>query len=52
MFKDIIKEVADNEIYGIISLALFAIVFLGVLIYVASISKKHVDEMKNKPLEE
>ncbi|MCF6181886.1 CcoQ/FixQ family Cbb3-type cytochrome c oxidase assembly chaperone [Lutibacter sp.] len=40
------------EIYPIISLLLFFIVFVTMLIIVMNISKKRIDEVSNLPLED
>jgi len=40
------------EIFPIISLVIFFAFFVGMIIYIAKIDKKTVDEIKNIPLEE
>ena len=52
MYKDVLQSIHDIEIWPIISLVLFFIVFIGMLIYVFKIKKQYIDEVKNLPLDE
>ena len=50
-----IKQYADSikgiDIYPIISLLIFVIFFIAVLYYVRRMDKKHVENLKNMPLD-
>lgn len=50
MYKDILKELGTVDIYGILSLVIFAAVFLGAIIYAMTLRKDYVEEMSDLPL--
>jgi hypothetical protein len=52
MFKHYLERIQNVETWPIISLILFVAVFVIILIYVFSISKKHIDQMKSLPFDE
>jgi len=49
--KHYFEGITDVEIYPIISLLLFFIVFITMLIYVLKIPKKNLEKISNLPLE-
>ena len=49
--KHYFEGMRDIEIYPIISLLLFFIVFITMLIYVLKIPKKNLEKISNLPLE-
>ena len=50
--KHYFEGIADVEIYPIISLLLFFIVFITMLIHVMKIPKTSIEKISNLPLEE
>ncbi|MCF6346935.1 MAG: cbb3-type cytochrome c oxidase subunit 3 [Flavobacteriaceae bacterium] len=50
--KHYFEGISDIEIYPMISLLLFFIVFVTMLIYVLRIPKKSIEEISNLPLDE
>ena len=52
MYKNVLQSIQDIEIWPIISLVLFFIVFVSMLIFVFKIKKQYIDEVKNLPLDE
>ena len=51
MFKDIFNAMSGIEVYGIISLILFFLIFLGVIYWSVKVDKKYLNKMKQLPLE-
>lgn len=51
MYKEILRNIDGVEIYPIISLLLFFIVFVVMIIYVLTINKSTVHEMSSLPLD-
>lgn len=49
--KHHMETIAGIEIYPLISLCIFFLFFVGLLVYVASISKKQIRFMESMPLE-
>jgi len=45
MIKSILTHIGGIEHYGIISMCLFVFVFLGMLIWVFTMKKSHLDSM-------
>jgi cytochrome c oxidase cbb3-type subunit 4 len=52
MYKEILQSIKNVEIWGIISLILFLLFFIGVVIKVILIDKKHIRKMKEMPLDD
>jgi len=53
MFKNIKEYLASHEgidFFDLFPLILFTLIFILVLIYVFNLSDKHIDELKNFPL--
>ena len=50
--KDILANGENVGLYQTISMIFFLIFFLGIVIWVFSMSKKHYDEEANAPLED
>jgi hypothetical protein len=51
MIKSIISHIGGIEDYGIISMCLFVFVFIGMLIWVFSMKKAHLNKMAAAALE-
>ncbi|MCJ0743741.1 hypothetical protein [Pedobacter montanisoli] len=51
MFKQI-KDLAGGELYLITSLLIFMVFFVLVGIYLFKMSKKHIEVMRNLPIDE
>ena len=52
MLKNVLESTAGIDIFPIISLAVFALVFSAMLIWVFKLDKKTVSKMKNLPLDD
>jgi hypothetical protein len=52
MLKNVLESIAGVDIFPIISLTLFALVFSAMLIWVFKLDKKTVAKLKNLPLED
>ena len=50
MIKSILTHIGGIEHYGIISMCLFVFVFVGMLIWVFTMKKSHVNDMAAAPL--
>ncbi len=50
MFKHYFEQVHNVAIWPIISMSIFFVFFIGLIIYVAKINKRHVDYMEDLPL--
>lgn len=50
MFNQI-KDLAGGEIYLITSLIMFMVFFIVVALYLLKLSKSHISEMSNMPIE-
>ncbi|OON66232.1 hypothetical protein [Hymenobacter sp. CRA2] len=50
MYKNVLENIAGIEIYPIISFAIFFLFFLSLLVYVAVVSRSHIQAMKQMPL--
>jgi heme/copper-type cytochrome/quinol oxidase subunit 2 len=51
MYKNVLQSIGGVEVYAIISLLLFVIVFVGMLIIVMRMRKSTIDKMASLPLE-
>ena len=51
MFKHYFERIENIEIWPIISMAIFFTFFIGLLIWVYKADKKHIDKMKELPLD-
>ncbi|MGV8914225.1 MAG: CcoQ/FixQ family Cbb3-type cytochrome c oxidase assembly chaperone [Kaistella sp.] len=51
-FKDIISNGENVGFYQTVAMLIFLLLFLGIVLYVFSRSKKHYDEEANAPLED
>ncbi|ARS34990.1 hypothetical protein [Pontibacter actiniarum] len=47
MYKNVLQAIDGIEIYPIISFSIFFLFFLGLLVYVFLLDKKHVDMMSS-----
>ncbi|WP_439880112.1 hypothetical protein ACSX1A_13185 [Pontibacter sp. MBLB2868] len=45
MYKNVLQAIDGIEIYPLISFSIFFLFFLGLLVYVALLDKKHVQAM-------
>ena len=52
MLKSVLESIEGIDIFPIISLVVFALVFCAMLIWVFKLDKKTVTKMKNLPLED
>ncbi|MCC3159161.1 hypothetical protein LJ737_18110 [Hymenobacter sp. 15J16-1T3B] len=50
MYKNVLENITGIEIYPLISFAIFFLFFLSLLVYVAVVSRSHVQAMKQMPL--
>lgn len=50
MYKNVLQNIAGIEIYPLISFAIFFLFFLALLVYVAVVSRAHMQAMKHMPL--
>lgn len=51
MFKHYFERIENIEIWPIISMAIFFTFFIGLLIWVYKADMKHIDKMKELPLD-
>jgi cbb3-type cytochrome oxidase subunit 3 len=51
MISKVLSSIAGIEIFPIISFLLFFSFFIGMLVVVLRMNKKHIDKMRNLPLE-
>jgi cbb3-type cytochrome oxidase subunit 3 len=51
MFKDIFESMSGINIFGLISMIFFFLVFLGVIYWAIRADKKYLEKMENMPLE-
>ena len=51
MFKDIFESMYSINIFGLISMIFFFLVFLGVIYWAIRADKKYLEKMENMPLE-
>ncbi|MCJ8163256.1 hypothetical protein MKJ04_00270 [Pontibacter sp. E15-1] len=47
MYKNVLQAIDGIEIYPLISFSIFFLFFLGLLVYVALLDKKHVQAMSH-----
>jgi len=52
MYKNVLQDIANIEIWPIISFVIFFIFFLCLLWWVFTADKKFITKMKNMPLED
>jgi cbb3-type cytochrome oxidase subunit 3 len=52
MIKSILTHIGGIEHYGLISMGLFVFVFVGMLIWVFTMKKSHLDHMAAAPLDQ
>jgi hypothetical protein len=52
MYRQILQSIQDVEIWPIVSLIVFFVLFLAIVIKVFLIDKKHIQKMKNMPLDD
>lgn len=52
MIRNVLSHMGGIELYGVVSLLLFFVFFLGMLIWVARLRRGHLDAMGRLPLEE
>jgi len=51
MFKHYFEGIQNIEVYPIISLLIFFSFFICLFFWVSGLSKRHINDMKNLPLE-
>ncbi len=52
MFKHYFEGIQNIEVYPIISLLIFFAFFVGLFLWISGLSKGHISEMRNLPLED
>ena len=52
MFSDYFKQIDNVEIWPIMSLVIFFTFFVSLIIWLIKLDKKHINKMKNLPLDE
>lgn len=50
MKKEVLRSIEGVGIYPVVSFVIFGLIFLGALVYVIKMNKKHVSKMKDLPL--
>ncbi len=51
MYKEVLRSIDGVGVYPMISLVIFTTFFVGMLTYVVSMRKTHVNKMKHIPLD-
>jgi hypothetical protein len=51
MYKDILRSIDNIEIWPIVSLGIFFLFFIALGIWLMTVDKKYINEMKNLPLD-
>ena len=51
MIRDLIESMAGIEIFGLLSLFIFLIIFSAIIYWTIKADKKYLDKMKNLPLD-
>ena len=51
MFRDIFESMSGIEIYGLVSMIFFFLVFLGVVYWSIKADKNYLSKMENMPLD-
>lgn len=51
MFREIFESMSGVDIFGLFSMILFFIIFLGVIYWVIKVDKKYLNKMENMPLD-
>lgn len=51
MYKQLLESIVGVELYPILSLVLFMVIFAAVIVWVIRMDKKKVTHMSNLPLE-
>jgi hypothetical protein len=51
MFKNIVESMSGIEIYGILALIFFFVVFLGIIYWSIKVDKKYLSKMSEMPLD-
>ena len=49
MYKNVLQNIAGIDTYPLISLSIFFLFFIGLLLYVTLLDKKHVETMSKVP---
>lgn len=52
MYKEVLRTLADVDVFGIISLLLFVLFFTALLIQVMTMSKGFINKMSDLPLDD
>lgn len=51
MFKQIFESMSDIGIFGLFSMILFFLIFIGIIIWTIRADKKYLKKMENMPLD-
>jgi cytochrome c oxidase cbb3-type subunit 4 len=52
MYKELLQSIEGIELYPVISLIVFMLLFAGVVIWIMKLDKKYVKEMESLPLDD
>jgi len=52
MFKNILNDIAGIGIFPTIAFSIFFLFFIGVVIYLVKVDKKHMNDMAELPFDE
>jgi cbb3-type cytochrome oxidase subunit 3 len=52
MYKHFLKEMSGIEIYPLVSLSIFFLFFIALIVYVFTMKKSNITELKHIPLED
>jgi cytochrome c oxidase cbb3-type subunit 4 len=52
MIKNVLTHIGGIEAYGIFSICLFFLFFLGMLVWAFRLSRQHLDRMSGLPLDD
>ena len=51
MVENVLSKMGGVSMYGIISICLFFVVFIGVLVWMVGLKKSYIEEMRELPLD-
>ncbi len=50
MYKNVLQNITNIEMWPLISFVIFFVFFLGLLVWVFTVDKKYISEMSSMPL--
>lgn len=51
MIKELIKSIAGIELYGVVAMLIFFIIFILVIFWTFKMDRRYLNKMKNMPLD-